>query len=144
MSSAGQFATPKYVEHSLTRETQDGSALNKRGNPSAPDKGLLIRGMSVARYRPIQESLWIIFSFCSPTLEPHVPPTREPRTRRGSVQGLPRIFPAPVESMPSQPVAAKCPLCHEHRRYLPSEVFLGRLSHLMIRKPVRSADGRVG
>ena len=23
-------------------------------------------------------------------------------------------------------------------------VFLGRLSHLMIRKPVRSADGRVG
>jgi hypothetical protein len=38
----------------------------------------------------------------------------------------------------------RCPLCHEHRRYLPSEVFLGRLSHLMIRKPVRSADGRVG
>jgi hypothetical protein len=53
-------------------------------------------------------------------------------------------IPAPVESMPSQPIAAKCPLCHEHRQYLPSEVFLGRLSHLMIRKPVRSADGRVG
>jgi hypothetical protein len=53
-------------------------------------------------------------------------------------------IPAPVESMPAQPIAAKCPLCHEHRRYLPSEVFLGRLSHLMIRKPVRTADGRVG
>ena len=53
-------------------------------------------------------------------------------------------IPAPVESMPAQPIAAKCPLCLEQRRYLPSEVFLGRLSHLMIRKPVRTADGRIG
>jgi hypothetical protein len=53
-------------------------------------------------------------------------------------------IPAPVELMPSQPIAAKCPLCHKHRRYLPSEVFLGRLSHLMIRKPVITADGRQG
>jgi len=53
-------------------------------------------------------------------------------------------IPAPVESMPAQPIAAKCPLCHEQRRYLPSEVFLGRLSHRMIRKPVRTADGRIG
>jgi hypothetical protein len=49
-----------------------------------------------------------------------------------------------VESVPAQPIAAKCPLCGAYRRYLPSEVFLGRLSHLMIRKPVRTADGRVG
>jgi hypothetical protein len=53
-------------------------------------------------------------------------------------------IPAPVETMPSQPIAAKCPLCHEQRRYLPSEVFLGRLSHLLIRKRVTTADGRVG
>jgi hypothetical protein len=46
--------------------------------------------------------------------------------------------------VPSQPIAAKCPLCGEHRRYLPSEVFLGRLSYLFLRKPVRTADGRVG
>src|SRR5450631_1961804 len=59
-------------------------------------------------------------------------------------KGCGQNIPAPVETMPSQPAAARCPLCHEHRRYLPSEVFLGRLSHLMIRKPVRSADGRVG
>ena len=58
-------------------------------------------------------------------------------------KGCGENIPAPVETMPSQPVAARCPLCHEHRRYLPSEVFLGRPSHLMIRKPVRSADGRV-
>ena len=48
------------------------------------------------------------------------------------------------ENMPAQPIAAKCPLYHEHRRYLPSEVFLGPLSHRMIRKPARTADGRVG
>jgi hypothetical protein len=59
-------------------------------------------------------------------------------------KGCGENIPAPVETMPSQPVAARCPLCHEHRRYLPSEVFLGRLSHLMIRKPARRADGRAG
>jgi len=43
----------------------------------------------------------------------------------------------------AQLIAAKCPICGEHRRYLPSEVFLGRLSHLlMVRKPMRTADGR--
>jgi hypothetical protein len=57
-------------------------------------------------------------------------------------KGCHENIPAPVEGMPAQPIAARCPLCHEHRRYLPSEVFLGRLSHLMIRKPVRTADGR--
>jgi hypothetical protein len=36
---------------------------------------------------------------------------------------------APVETMPSQPIATKCPLRREHRRYLPSEVFLGAGSH---------------
>jgi hypothetical protein len=59
-------------------------------------------------------------------------------------KGCRENIPAPVEGMPAQPIATRCPLCHEHRRYLPSEVFLGRLSHLMIRKPVRTADGRVG
>jgi hypothetical protein len=57
-------------------------------------------------------------------------------------KGCRENIPAPVESMPAQPVAALCPLCGEHRRYLPAEVFLGRLSHLFLRKPVRTADGR--
>ncbi len=59
-------------------------------------------------------------------------------------KGCRENIPAPVESMPAQPVATRCPLCGEHRRYLPAEVFLGRLSHFMMRKPVRTADGRVG
>jgi hypothetical protein len=68
------------------------------------------------------------------------------RSKRVVVQckGCAENIPTPVEMMPSQPIAARCPLCYEHRRYLPSEVFLGRLSHLIIRKPVSSADGRVG
>jgi hypothetical protein len=52
-------------------------------------------------------------------------------------KGCHENIPAPVESMAAKPIAAKCPLCHEHRRYLQSEVFLGPLSH-------RTADGRVG
>jgi hypothetical protein len=58
-------------------------------------------------------------------------------------KGCGENIPAPVETMPAQPITAKCPLCGEHRRYLPSEVFQGRLSHMFIRKPVRTADGRV-
>ena len=53
-------------------------------------------------------------------------------------------IPAPVETVPAQPIAAKCLLCAEYRRYLPSEVFQGRLSHMLIKKPVRTADGRPG
>jgi ribosomal protein S27E len=34
-----------------------------------------------------------------------------------------------------------CPLCHDTRRYLPSEVFKGRVSQQLIKKPVRSAPG---
>lgn len=34
-----------------------------------------------------------------------------------------------------------CPLCHDTRRYLPSEVFKGRVSQQLIKKPIRSAPG---
>ena len=72
------------------------------------------------------------------------PPPQSQKLVVVQCKGCHENIPAPVESMPAQPIAAKCPLCHEHRRYLPSEVFLGPLSHRMIRKPVRTADGRVG
>jgi hypothetical protein len=38
-------------------------------------------------------------------------------------------------------IAVKCPLCGEHRRYLPTEVFQGRVSYALVRKPVRSTQG---
>jgi hypothetical protein len=69
------------------------------------------------------------------------PPVRSIAIR---CKGCGENIPAPVESVPAQPIAARCPLCGEHRRYLPSEVFVSRLSHLVIRKPVRTADGRLG
>ncbi len=49
--------------------------------------------------------------------------------------------PAMVETLPASWIAVKCPLCSEHRRYLPTEVFQGRVSYALIRKPVRSTQG---
>jgi hypothetical protein len=88
-------------------------------------------------------NLWITFALYSPILELMFPGPESSKRVVVQCKGCGENIPAPVETMPSQPIAARCPLCHEHRRYLPSEVFLGRLSHLMIRKPVRTADGRV-
>ncbi len=51
--------------------------------------------------------------------------------------------PAPVETLPASWITAKCPLCGELRAYLPTETFQGRLSWKLLRKPVRTADGRV-
>ncbi len=35
----------------------------------------------------------------------------------------------PVETMPDNWIVAACPLCGQRRRYLPSEIFRGSLSH---------------
>jgi hypothetical protein len=102
-----------------------------------PKKSRLIRSAS-------WETLWIIFAFYSPILVFMFPGPESSKRVVVQCKGCGENIPAPVETMPSQPIAASCPLCHEHRRYLPSEVFLGRLSHLMVRKPVSTADGRVG
>jgi hypothetical protein len=73
-----------------------------------------------------------IFSFCSPIIDACFLGLT---LQSGSfyVQGLlgkhPRASRSPV---PAQPIAARCPICGEHRRYLPSEVFLGRLSYLLM------------
>jgi hypothetical protein len=71
-------------------------------------------------------------------------PTREPglypflvRCKRCSEN-----VPAPVETLPASWIAATCPLCGERRAYLPAEVFQGRISWKLLRKPVRTADGR--
>lgn len=47
-------------------------------------------------------------------------------------------IPAPVETMPASWIVAHCPLCGEDRRYLPNEVFRGRLSWKLLKKPVQS------
>jgi hypothetical protein len=88
-------------------------------------------------------NLWMTFVFYSPTLLLMFPAAESPKRVVIRCKGCGENIPAPVVSVPSQPVAARCPLCAEYRRYLPSEVFLGRLSHRLLRKPVRTADGRV-
>lgn len=45
-----------------------------------------------------------------------------------------RDVPSGREEFPFQSVAVECPLCGELRRYLPSEVFLGRPDQLVIRQ----------
>ena len=88
--------------------------------------------------------LWMTFVFYSPMLVFMFSGSESSKRVVVQCKGCRENIPAPVESVPAQPIAAKCPLCGAHRRYLPSEVFLGCLSHMMIRKPVRTADGRVG
>lgn len=46
-------------------------------------------------------------------------------------------IPAPVLTMPDTWIVADCPLCGERRAYLPSDIFRGRLSHRLTRKPAR-------
>jgi len=45
-----------------------------------------------------------------------------------------RDVPSGREEFPFQSVAVECPLCGELRRYLPSEVFLGRPDQLVNRQ----------
>jgi hypothetical protein len=42
--------------------------------------------------------------------------------------------PSGVKEFPFKSIAVTCPLCKEQRRYLPSEVFLGRPSHLVAKQ----------
>lgn len=55
-----------------------------------------------------------------------------PSTRRCDYtircKGCRENIPAPVQTLPDTWIIAECPLCHEKRRYLPSEVFRGNLS----------------
>jgi len=50
-------------------------------------------------------------------------------------------IPAHVQTMPDTWIIAVCSLCGEKCRYLPAEIFQGRLSHQLDKKPVRSAQG---
>jgi hypothetical protein len=51
-------------------------------------------------------------------------------------KGCDRNFAAPVETMPASWIAVKCPMCGEHRRYLPAEIFQGRVSWERLPWPV--------
>jgi hypothetical protein len=52
-------------------------------------------------------------------------------------KGCAENIPAPIETMPDTWVIAKCPLCGQRRRYLPTEIFRGTLSHRLESQHVR-------
>ncbi len=52
-------------------------------------------------------------------------------------KGCNENIPAPVETMPEYWIVAACPLCGQKRRYLPAEIFQGRLSHQVVEQRVR-------
>ena len=57
-------------------------------------------------------------------------------------KGCQQNIPAPVETMPDSWIIADCPLCGARRRYLPADIFQGRLSHDLLAKPSRVIDRR--
>jgi hypothetical protein len=50
-------------------------------------------------------------------------------------KGCGQNIPAPVRTLPDTWIVAQCPLCGERRRYLPSEIFRGRLSQRLTARP---------
>jgi hypothetical protein len=53
-------------------------------------------------------------------------------------KGCHQNIPAPVETVPDSWIIAACPLCGEQRRYLPIDIFQGRLSHDFLAKARRT------
>ena len=53
-------------------------------------------------------------------------------------KGCGENIPAPVETMPDTWIVVDCPLCGERRLYLPPDIFRGRLSYRLSKKPVRA------
>ena len=49
---------------------------------------------------------------------------------------------APAQTLPGSWIVAECPLCGEKRRYLPADIFQGRLFHDLLLKPPRITDRR--
>jgi hypothetical protein len=52
-------------------------------------------------------------------------------------KGCHENIPAPVETLPDDWIIAACPLCGLKRRYLPAEIFQGKLSHQVAVQRVR-------
>jgi hypothetical protein len=57
-------------------------------------------------------------------------------------KGCRQNIPAPVQTLPDSWIVAECPFCGEKRRYLPMDIFRGRLSHDLKMKPPRISERR--
>jgi hypothetical protein len=57
-------------------------------------------------------------------------------------KGCRKNIPAPVETMPDCWIIADSPLCGQKRRYLPTDIFRGRLSDDLVAKDPRGVRPR--
>src|SRR5262252_8699934 len=86
-----------------------------------------------------------IFAFCSPILAPVFPAPNSGLYPFAIVcKGCHQNIPAPVETVPDTWIIAECPVCGEKRRYLPSDIFQGRLSPELHAKPRRMGGEKWG
>ena len=84
-----------------------------------------------------------IFAFCSPILGLvfHAP-TSGLHPFVIVCKGCQQNIPAPIETMPDSWIIAECPLCRQPRRYLPTDIFQGRLSHELVTKTRQTGGER--
>ena len=80
----------------------------------------------------------LIFAFFSPILS-LCGTCPQPRLCNFALRckGCGETIPAPVGTMPDSWIVAECPLCGQRRRYLPTEIFRGMLSHKLRSQRVR-------
>jgi len=57
-------------------------------------------------------------------------------------KGCRQNIPAPVQTLPDSWIIAGCPLCGEKRRYLPADIFPGRLSSDLLTRSGRPPSER--
>jgi len=75
-----------------------------------------------------------MFAFRSPILITMFPGPSARKTFVVACKKCRRDVPTGVTEFPFQSTVVECPLCGEKRRYLPSEVFLGRVDQLVSRQ----------
>ena len=80
-----------------------------------------------------------IFALCSPytVLEMFHAPSPDLFPFVVACKECNQNIPAPVETMPGSWIIAECPQCRQQRRYLPTDIFQGRLSHELFGKSRR-------
>lgn len=75
-----------------------------------------------------------LFALCSPMLLSMFEGLSARKTFVVACKKCRRDVPTGVGDFPFQSNVVECPLCGERRRYLPSEVFLGRVDQLVNRQ----------
>ena len=135
MANAAGFAQPQPVSASI--------GASKRVNAFRPS-GLLILGRTAlaafSSYAPRScGNIRLIFAY---TVSMFHGPTPGIRPFVVNCKGCQQNIAAPVQTLPDSWIVAECPLCGEKRRYLPADIFQGRISHDLLSKPPRIADRR--